>query len=175
MPICYSEMKLYTFTCIFLIFAIESSFAQDCSDIAGAGHSWPQGQNGEIHIPIPAKTYKWKVEMTYDKLPNRIDAWQGKSERCNKKTGVCSFQSEGYNKRQKAGNNLIIGYGIQFNESPTPPVVTSVKFLYCDARPCAKWKAPDDSIKELVLCPEDSSDSSTPSPTAGPSMAPTST
>ena len=128
------------------------TFAQGCEQNI-VEHTWNQGQNNKLRIEAPAKTFKWKVEIEYDTAPTRLDAYQGKGEKCKKATNKCEFKNERWNKRLKAGDLLEVGYQIQFPQGSSTPEIVSLKFFYCDTKPCAKWKTPDASIKELQLCP----------------------
>ena len=94
-------MKYQAIFTILLGNTLTFSIAQECSDIAIPGHSWNQGQNGELQIEVPEDTLKWMVEITYDKLPNSINAWQGNNGRCKKNAGICSFKSQSYNRKKK--------------------------------------------------------------------------
>ena len=128
------------------------SHAQGC-DQNIEEHTWNQGQNNKLQIEVPAKTFKWKVEIEYDTAPTRLDAYQGKGEKCKKATNTCEFKNENWNRRLNPGDLLEVGYQIQFPQGSSTPEIVSLKFFYCDTKPCAKWKSPDDSIKELQLCP----------------------
>ena len=144
-------MRLCTISICMFAFLCCQVFAEECEPGIVKVHSWNQGANGELEVTVPGKTKKWRVEITYDKAPKRIDAHQGKGEKCKRKTKTCVFNSESWNRKQKAGNILKLGYGIQFKNNPIPPKVTSVKFLYCDSRPC-NWRSKK-NVKEHIVCP----------------------
>jgi len=134
----------------FLALASAVAFADNCL----TGHTWPQGQQGNVQVTVPADTKKWRIALTFDTPPNRIHAAQGKNERCSPRKKMCFFNSEKYNMKATAGEVLDIPYEILFDESSEAPKVTEVKFMYCDARPCGKWNEPDETIKEVIVATE---------------------
>ena len=152
---------------------------EDCEpNIVTTGNTWTQGQDGNLQIAIPEELLKWRVEIMYDKAATGIQAWQGKREKCFTKLKKCRFQSEKYNRKQKAGDVLNLGYQIQFDDDSVPPKVTSVKLFYCSAKPCPKWN--DAGIVEYTVCPNEATTDSptttnmpTESPTASPTDSPT--
>jgi len=129
------------------------------------GHTWPQGQQGNVEVTVPADTKKWRIALTFDTPVNRIHAAQGKNERCSPRKQMCFFNSEKYNMKATAGDVLNIPYEILFDEGSEAPKVTEVKFLYCDARPCGKWNEPDDTIKEVIVASECTEAPTTEAPT----------
>jgi len=175
-------MKFCVLLIIWLAFTYSVSLAQECEPNI-IEDTWEQGQKSKIKFEVPARTFKWRIEIEYDEVPNRIDAFQGRGERCNKAQKKCWFNNERHNRQNQAGDVLDVGYLIQFNPTVAPEIV-AIKFKYCDARPCAKWNNPDDTIKELILCPaevptesptESSTGGDTDAPTDGPTESPTDT
>ena len=77
----------------FLALASAVALADNCL----TGHTWPQGQQGNVQVTVPADTKKWRIALTFDTPPNRIHAAQGKNERCSPRKKMCFFNSEKYN------------------------------------------------------------------------------
>ena len=150
-------------SCVVHLFAVAKAEVCDPNTVE---HTWQQGQNNKLKIDVPGRTFKWRVEIEYDEAPNRIISYRGRGEKCKKAVNKCWFNNENHNKRQQEGDVLELGYQIQFGESSDAPQIVALTFKYCDRRPCAKWKAPDDTIKEFVLCPSEQ-------PTEIPSGTPT--
>ena len=148
----------------FLALASAVALADNCL----TGHTWPQGQQGNVEVTVPADTKKWRIALTFDSPVNRIHAAQGKNERCSPRKQMCFFNSEKYNMKATAGEILNIPYEILFDEGSETPRVTEVKFLYCDARPCGKWNEPDETIKEVIVATECTEAPTTEAPTKEP-------
>ena len=153
---------------IFVAFASSLALADNCL----TGHTWPQGQQGNVQVTVPADTKKWRIALTFDTPVNRIHAAQGKNERCNPGKNMCFFNSEKYNMKATAGEVLDIPYEILFDEASEAPKVTEVKFMYCDARPCGKWSEPDETIKDIVVATECTEAPTTEAPTEAPTEEP---
>merc|ERR1712226_948190 len=137
---------------VFVAFASSLALADNCL----TGHTWPQGQQGNVQVTVPADTKKWRIALTFDTPVNRIHAAQGKNERCNPGKNMCFFNSEKYNMKATSGEVLDIPYEI----------------LYCDARPCGKWNEPDETIKEVIVATECTEAPTTEPPTEAPTEEP---
>ena len=95
-------------------FACSCSFALECEQNIEE-HTWNQGQNNKLRIEAPTKLFKWRVEIEYDTAPSRLDAYQGRGEKC--RGNICEFKSESWNRRLEAGQLLEVGYQIQFPQN----------------------------------------------------------
>ena len=169
-------MKVYWYFSLLSAFAIVHVFADDCEPkTAVPGYAWNTGQNGEINIPVPRRTAKWKVEITFDKPVNSIQAWQGRNEKCTTRKKTCTFESESWwNKWNANGNVEKLGYQTQFDETSPPPKVTKVVFHYCKGS-CKRWKRFDVCAGSHVSPTENPNANTTEKPTNAPTVAPATT
>jgi len=71
-------------------------------------HNWSSGITGAFSIVVPEDTSKWEMTVTFDKKVSRLEAYEGKQEKCTGK--VCTFTNEHWNGRQKAGDTLTLNF-----------------------------------------------------------------
>jgi len=100
--------------------------AADCSDVNNIDSTWSNGENGKFSFIVPKTAKKkWKIEVTFDTDVSDLQVWNGKKVKC--KGNTCSFKNKKFNKKQKKGDLLELGYQIGFDSLPAPEV-TSLKF-----------------------------------------------
>lgn len=86
-------------------------------------HPWPGGRNGNARFQVPANLNGWKLVLTFDRPVTRLNPYNGMNAKCD--GNQCSFTNQGYNKKQKKGASMDLGFGIDFNGSDAPEVVSA--------------------------------------------------
>ena len=111
---------------LWTILLVVHQVAADCSDVNNIDSTWSNGENGKFSFIVPKTAKKkWKIEVTFDTDVSDLQVWNGKKVKC--KGNTCSFKNKKFNKKQKKGDLLELGYQIGFDSLPAPEV-TSLKF-----------------------------------------------
>jgi hypothetical protein len=110
---------------LWTILLVVHQVAADCSGVNKDYSTWHNGGNGKFSFIVPETTNKWKIEVTFDRDVSDLQVWNGKKVKCKGKT--CTFKNKKWNKKQKKGDQLELGYQLGFDSLPAPEV-TSLKF-----------------------------------------------
>ena len=104
--------------------------------------TWETGANGSVHITFPKTVTSWKIEITFSSPVTSLTTWNGLNAECL--GNICSFENNGLNAKQSAGDKAKIDFTLEFvslatiekltldgvklcpgSGSPLPPLVTT--------------------------------------------------
>lgn len=77
--------------------------------------------DGELKL-VGISKVNWKIALLFDKKINRIEAYQGKNEKCDGVT--CEFENENWNGNTRGTNELTLGFKAHFRTGNNPKVVS---------------------------------------------------
>merc|ERR1719392_182111 len=86
---------------------------------------WGNGANGRLQFQSPGLIRGWQVTLTFDQDVNGMSAWQGKQSRCPGRGPTCTFKHQPHNRKYLEGDDVQLGFGINFDQTSTPPELVS--------------------------------------------------
>ena len=113
---------------LWTILLVVHQVAADCN-VNNIDSTWPNGESqsqaGKFSFTVPKTVKKWKIKVTFDRKVSDLQVWNGQKVKCKKKS--CTFKSKKFNKKQKKGDELELGYQLDFKSLPAPEI-TSLTF-----------------------------------------------
>ena len=89
------------------------------------GHSWNQGQDGNLEITFPVAVTNWEIVLKFDNPVNTLSFYQGQVTKIDDTT--FSIKNQNYNGVQSAGGKVSSGWQALFDETSDPPQMISAE------------------------------------------------
>ena len=89
------------------------------------GHSWNQGQDGNLEITFPDAVTNWEIVLKFDKPVNTLSFYQGQVTKIDDTT--FSVKNQNYNGVQSAGGKVSSGWQALFADTSDPPKLISAE------------------------------------------------
>ena len=84
--------------------------------------TWSTGATGSLHLTFPKTVSSWKIEITFSSPVTSLTLWDGSNVLCS--GNICSFENQGWNAQQSAGNKAKIDFLIVFTSLSNVEKVT---------------------------------------------------
>lgn len=105
---------------------VQSAPLNSCMSVT-YGHSWQQGQNGDIALTFPASVNSWEAVVEFDSPISSFNFYNGQIEKIS--DTKYKITNKNYNGVQQSGSVLTGQWQALFSERQTPPKMISANLV----------------------------------------------